>query len=594
MSFKLLNKQGVQALDPNQLIELIKGNGVISGLEVTLDENLTLNIASGDVIVNGTLYQLSSDSVTLDTADSTHPRKDIIWINEVGEVTYTVGVPEEISPSGSNRFDSATPSPVSLAGSNGVVLAEVFVDTNQSELVSNDIRDRRLFISNTSILEGVNSIEGDITNNKLLTNLEGSNLTIDENGNLNASTNGGNFSNIYDVTNYGAQGDGTTDDTNAIQSALTDASNNQGSVYFPPGTYLTNMIVVPSQVRLFGENRMNSIIKLNNNQNSSVIENNNKEPSYLINGFSGEDDRDFGIVIEKLGLDGNKANQSSSPHYEGIDLNGAKDCILRDLYVINPPGDCIDIEYCERITVKDCIVKNAGNAGVHFARGSGDAVSGGSRYSICENIVAIDCDTALDTVQASGGIFGEQLIIKNIWSIDCQGGRSNSIDGAISIQTNNTIVEGVFVNNASGGCGIQIGELDTSRGSRKNIILSNFYVENASTNGVWVVNNSSQCIVSNGIIKNCGTDGIRVDSECDNTRVSNVSIYDVDEAGIRVRDSNNVNVFQCLVRSNGDYGLLINSNCNGTYATINDLRDSGTDEVEDNGSGTITTAQNLT
>lgn len=44
----------------------------------------------------------------------------------------------------------------------------------------------------------------------------------------------------FDVTAYGATGDGTTDDTAAIQSAIdaAAASNNGGVVYFPPGIYI--------------------------------------------------------------------------------------------------------------------------------------------------------------------------------------------------------------------------------------------------------------------------------------------------------------------------------------------------------------------
>ena len=45
----------------------------------------------------------------------------------------------------------------------------------------------------------------------------------------------------YNVKTYGATGDGTTDDTAAIQAAL-DASGN-GVVFFPPGTYLCNVTI---------------------------------------------------------------------------------------------------------------------------------------------------------------------------------------------------------------------------------------------------------------------------------------------------------------------------------------------------------------
>src|SRR2546426_11991882 len=41
----------------------------------------------------------------------------------------------------------------------------------------------------------------------------------------------------YDVRAFGAQGDGTTDDTAAIQSAITAANPTGGTVFLSPGTY---------------------------------------------------------------------------------------------------------------------------------------------------------------------------------------------------------------------------------------------------------------------------------------------------------------------------------------------------------------------
>ncbi len=54
-----------------------------------------------------------------------------------------------------------------------------------------------------------------------------------------ASANG--LSNVYNVKAYGAVGDGTTDDSTAVQSAINAAQNGGGGiVYFPPATYRIN------------------------------------------------------------------------------------------------------------------------------------------------------------------------------------------------------------------------------------------------------------------------------------------------------------------------------------------------------------------
>lgn len=70
------------------------------------------------------------------------------------------------------------------------------------------------------------------------------NITIDgPSGAITAtSISGGGLRNFYDVKVYGAKGDGTTDDTTAIQAAFT-AATAAGEVYFPRGTYLVTSTI---------------------------------------------------------------------------------------------------------------------------------------------------------------------------------------------------------------------------------------------------------------------------------------------------------------------------------------------------------------
>lgn len=57
---------------------------------------------------------------------------------------------------------------------------------------------------------------------------------------------------VFNVRDYGATGDGTTDDTSAIQSAI-DTATVGGTVYAPPGDYLINgTINLKSSIRLIG------------------------------------------------------------------------------------------------------------------------------------------------------------------------------------------------------------------------------------------------------------------------------------------------------------------------------------------------------
>src|SRR5437016_2803881 len=66
----------------------------------------------------------------------------------------------------------------------------------------------------------------------------------------------------YNVKSYGARGDGVSDDTAAINTALGSASASKGTVFFPPGIYSIGAPILPSaDVTIAGAGRGASFLK---------------------------------------------------------------------------------------------------------------------------------------------------------------------------------------------------------------------------------------------------------------------------------------------------------------------------------------------
>ena len=75
---------------------------------------------------------------------------------------------------------------------------------------------------------------------------------------------------VYNVKEFGAKGDGTTDDTSAIQAAITAAAATGGRVVFPPGVYLVSNLTGASNVQLWGAGASATTVSTNNVEGTTL------------------------------------------------------------------------------------------------------------------------------------------------------------------------------------------------------------------------------------------------------------------------------------------------------------------------------------
>ncbi len=101
----------------------------------------------------------------------------------------------------------------------------------------------------------------------LLHNVESQVLTVDRRVDWTSAGYEGcipNPSTFRDVTNYGAIGNGTTNNATAIANAISSLGGNAGIVYFPEGNYLVNSTLdLPSNVVLRGESPSKTTLTFN-------------------------------------------------------------------------------------------------------------------------------------------------------------------------------------------------------------------------------------------------------------------------------------------------------------------------------------------
>jgi hypothetical protein len=136
---KLIATNLVDAI--NELLMQIKEKtsyGVVSGLEVTAQEtpDMSVNVSEGIIYMqNGDRFEVDTDVITVDTADTTNARKDIIYVNSIGEITYLAGTAAAVPGAPS------TPT-------GGLILAEIAVAANATAIEPSNITDKKKSILN--------------------------------------------------------------------------------------------------------------------------------------------------------------------------------------------------------------------------------------------------------------------------------------------------------------------------------------------------------------------------------------------------------------------------------------------------------------
>lgn len=361
-----------------------------------------------------------------------------------------------------------------------------------------------------------------------------------------------------DVKTYGAVGDGVTDDTAAIESAINSLSSTGGTVYFPSGTYrcASSLDISHSNITLQG-NGWTSIIFHGNGVNNDVI----RIASSKTN-----------VTIRDLAVDGNKANQTTFS--VGIKTQGSNDglkiinvyvhdtfnsgiliedsqniliekCYLKDIGKTgsdtNFYGVGIDFQQSKNWTVRNCTIEGTLSNGIH-SKGTSpynpiNFVIEGNKISgvITDQKSCIHLEDAKDGVINGNNLFDTADATFGINAIYVKGQTSTYSNCVISNNTASNI-SGVFIENQSGGNVItgnrcKSGTVTSSQNgiwvgaeAHDTLIVGNT-IEQAEEQGIYVNGTNHNVTIANNIIKNTQSSGAGIYLFCSSGTKRDIFIY---------------------------------------------------------------------
>jgi len=162
--------------------------------------------------------------------------------------------------------------------------------------------------------------------------------------------------NVKDST-YGAVGDGTTDDTTAIQAALTAVGTNGGTIYFPVGRYkITSALTVSRNQKLVGEGSGSSYGgSLTSGPGATIVLSTDAQVGLQV--LNPSTVEHSGPVIENLNFHGNTptARTGIGVYFQNLNNWTIRNCSFRELNVGFDVDGTLDAAWG---VVEQCIFKN--------------------------------------------------------------------------------------------------------------------------------------------------------------------------------------------------------------------------------------------
>ena len=361
------------------------------------------------------------------------------------------------------------------------------------------------------------------------------------------------------VKDYGAVGDGTTDDTAAIQAAVTAASQ----VFIPPGTYkISSAIVLPANVELYG-NGDASVLKLYAN-------------TVMLSVLTSS------VTIRDLKIDGNSGaytNVSNNAVYVNWTGSAQSRVVIKRVTIRNIAGAGVIAlgvsgTPSSDIRIEGNDIENTGTHGIIVQDYVSNVFILGNRVKATGLLVA-------DRPGITAARYGSNVTIANNICIGSVSALGSSVHGISSDLTTNSTISGNVISNwvgygievgGSSNCTISANSINTTAragiaisgnqtdpllGSNVSIIGNN--ITSAATSGIYSFISGAtgtmfhtNITVSGNVITSTTSDsGISL-GFCNRLSITNNAVYGAFLSGLYTVDCKSV-----IVSAN----TLVNNNC---------------------------------
>lgn len=236
--------------------------------------------------------------------------------------------------------------------------------------------------------------------------------------NVNLDTGGERPPNSISVTDFGAKGDGVTDDQAALQHAFDVAKSTGQTVWIPPGTYNHSGVLTANGINVAGAGEQTVLRATNPDQSAICLTGNNGS-------------------ISNLTTEVMAPNRSSMPNAAAILVQNASNCTVTGCVTRGAASNGIRLDGATNCTIKDNLVMGSNADGIALMNGScNNLVDHNVVYQAGDDAFSDD-SYAGDARQDEGNVFRDDLAYGNKYGrgFALMGSRNDTVENCVSYDT---------------------------------------------------------------------------------------------------------------------------------------------------------------